>query len=73
MCLGCTYANWNRTATGRLHPSGDGRCAYPWKMPPLPMSMYWLGQSPPRPLGGNISRKEELGDHCAYFLRKEKP
>jgi len=29
ICLDCKFADWNRTANGRLHPSGDGRCS--WK------------------------------------------
>lgn len=71
-CTNCKHAEWGRTASGRLHPSGDGRCKYPWKMPPLPASMHWGWQfiRPPRPEGGNISRNKELADHCVYFKRK---
>lgn len=66
-CVNCKYAEWNKTASGRLHPSGDGRCTYPYKMPPLPQSMYFVSE--PRPCGGTISRREELKDHCAYYSR----
>lgn len=27
-CEGCRWAEWSRTAAGRLHPSGDGRCTW---------------------------------------------
>ena len=66
-CKGCKYADWQRTAAGKLHPSGDGRCKYPWKMPLLPASMYWLGSA--RPSGGRISRRENFEDHCPYYTR----
>lgn len=71
-CANCKHAEWKRAKSGRLHPSGDGRCKYPWKMPPLPASMHWGGisGSPPLPWGGFISRKKEHADHCVYFERK---
>lgn len=68
-CLNCKYAEWKRTEAGKLHPSGDGHCKYPWKIPQLPASMYWIARSAPSPCGGNISRRDELKDHCAYFVR----
>ena len=70
-CNGCKYAEWKRTDAGRLHPSGDGKCTYEWKMPPLPQAMFFAGFKP-RLLGGYISRKRELPDHCAYFAMVEK-
>ena len=66
-CLHCKHAEWHVTKAGKLHPSGDGRCRYPWKMPQLPASMYWIGFTSPSPHGGGISRKNELKEHCAYF------
>ena len=66
-CVGCKYAEWDKTASGRLHPSGGGRCTYPFKIPPLPQSMYFI--STPMACGGNINRKSELPDHCAYYSR----
>ena len=66
-CTDCKYAEWQKTATGRLHPSGDGLCAYPYVMPALPASMYWIGKT--HPSGGAINRKKDLSDHCAYFSR----
>lgn len=32
-CTNCKHAQWNKTAAGRLHPSGDGRCGYPVQLP----------------------------------------
>lgn len=68
-CTNCELAIWDRTAAGKLHPSGDGRCGYDFKIPQLPASMTWLG-NPPKPFGGQISRRMELRDHCVYFRRK---
>lgn len=68
-CLNCKHAEWKRTDAGRLHPSGDGRCKYPWKIPQLPASMYWIGLSAPTPCGGRISRNDEMKEHCVYFER----
>lgn len=68
-CRTCKYAAWKRTINGRLHPSGVGNCSFPWKMPPIPASMYWTGGFP-IPAGGLINRKGELGEHCAYYALK---
>ena len=68
-CTDCKHAEWKRREGGNLHPSGDGRCKSPWKMPPLPASMYWLGGSEPHPLGGHINRRKDLNDHCPYYTR----
>ena len=70
-CTHCKHAEWHRTAAGKLHPSGDGRCMCPWKMPPIPASMYWVSIIEPKPCGGAINRKQELKDHCVYFSRRE--
>lgn len=68
-CTHCKYAQWDRTAAGKLHPLGTGKCAYPYKVPKLPESMYWKG-SVPAPSGGYISRKDRLKDDCVYYGRK---
>lgn len=65
-CKGCKHAEWHRTAAGKLHPSGTGMCKYPWKMPVLPASMYWIRDSF-IPYGGVINRRKELHAHCAYY------
>jgi len=72
-CTSCRFAEWKRTATGRLHPSGDGRCR--WQMPEfaLPKSMYWIGfgKGGPKPSGGHISRHDD-GD-CPAQQKVEQP
>lgn len=61
-CLTCKFANWRKTATGRLHPGGDGRCG--WKMPAIaiPKAFYYSSTrdgSVPAPSGGGyIERKD---------------
>jgi hypothetical protein len=67
-CLNCKFAEWSRTASGRLHPSGDGKCEFPLKMPKLPASMVWL--EVPRVSFGLISRKKDLKEDCVYFQRR---
>ena len=67
-CTHCKYANWKRTPAGKLHPSGEGKCTFPWKLPPLPASMYWVTRDGPTPNGGYVNRREELKDHCTYYL-----
>jgi hypothetical protein len=68
-CTNCKYAEWEKTSAGKLHPSGNGKCKYPLRIPALPQSMYWIGKSSPVPCGGYISRKKELNDHCVYFVQ----
>lgn len=67
-CLDCSHAVWDKTKTGKLHPSGLGKCLYKFKIPELPSSMYWIGGNP-HPCGGSIFRKEELKNHCVYYQR----
>ena len=61
VCTTCRFAEWQTTASGRLHPSGDGRCK--WELPRvnLPVAFYFFGtpdkHSLPRPSGGYINRK----------------
>ena len=69
-CLHCKYANWKRNAAGNLHPSGDGACDFPYKVPPLPASMYWIGFTNLSPSGGYINRKKELKQDCIYYQRE---
>jgi len=66
-CLKCKHAEWRKTKNGRLHPSGDGRCTYPYKIPELPAAKYWFSTIP-SPHGGHINRREELISYCAYYI-----
>jgi len=68
-CTHCKYAKWQRTTKGALHPSGDGRCGFEYKLPPLPACMYWI--SVQIPSGGSINRREDMKDHCVYFTRED--
>lgn len=69
-CTDCKYAKWKKNAIGNLHPSGDGYCSYTYKIPPLPASMEWFGNTPPVILGGAINRRELLKEHCTYYELK---
>ena len=79
-CKGCKYAEWVRTANGRLHPSGDGKCTFKLPLSPLVpgavLNSYYgreaikcwermLGQ----PL--RINRKDEFLYHCKTFAREQ--
>jgi len=68
-CTDCKYADWQRTAAGKLHPSGNGRCAHPWQIPPLPAAFYFLTR--PIPTGGSINRREEFKEHCPCYEAKK--
>ena len=70
-CKDCASAEWSKTASGRLHPSGAGKCrkAIDWKAPPIPACSYWHGE--PKPYGASINRRKELKDHCVYWAKKE--
>ena len=69
-CMDCKLADWQRTAAGKLHPSGDGQCR--WVMPELrlPVSMYFVGGRT-TPSGGYINRRDEWRQ-CPQFQRSEK-
>ncbi len=68
-CTGCRYAEWLTTKAGRLHPSGNGHCKYPYKVPELPAAFHWLSDSV-LPYGGDINRRREFKSHCTYFARE---
>jgi hypothetical protein len=67
-CTDCKYADWQRTATGRLHPSGDGKCTYKVEIPQLPACRVWL--CPPSASYPFINRHRELKDHCPCYQEK---
>jgi hypothetical protein len=68
-CTHCKYAEWKRTRRGTPHPSGDGVCKYPYTLPPLPASMFWLSFSRNIIGGGHINRNRELPTDCVYYER----
>lgn len=74
-CLNCKYALWDKTSSGRLHPSGDGRCA--WKLPEIhiPKAYFYHAYREeqwivPKPSGGTIERKKPEKD-CPCWEKKE--
>lgn len=81
-CLGCKYAEWKKTKSGRMHPSGDGQCRYNYKIPQLPNAFYFLHQATldlndgkihhtNEKLSlsdGQINRKKEYQNHCPYYM-----
>ena len=71
-CTDCKFAEWRRTESGRLHPSGDGRCGYIYKPAPIPASMYFHGRRE-QPSGGYINRREELRTDCPCYEKPEWP
>lgn len=68
VCVGCLYARWGRTKSGRLHPSGDGKCMHPLAdaaavRSSLPVAVAKTAAIlMPYPW---ISRKKTLNDYCA--------
>lgn len=66
VCERCRFADWKKTATGRLHPDKSGRCTFEWVPPPLPASFYWSGFSALRPSGGFIERGGSIHE-CPTF------
>ena len=62
-CLTCRFAEWKRTASGKLHPDGSGRCR--WEMPKiaLPKAFYYVGsrdRGAPQTSGGRIERRADF-------------
>lgn len=70
-CLYCKFANWDKTAAGKLHPLGGGRCTKEFSIV-VPQAFYFVGGTP-KPAGGWINRKSELKDHCVFYQREVKP
>jgi len=72
-CLECAKAEWQRTKSGSLHPSGAGRCRWQFRSPAIPKAFYYWGvekREAPSPHGGHISRKTPHTD-CPLFHAKE--
>jgi len=65
-CTKCKYAKWKKGNKERLHPSGDGECKFPYKIPALPASKFWIDKLP-IPYSWSINRRTELEEHCIYY------
>jgi len=63
-CNECKYADWNRTTSGRLHPSGDGFCTY--KLTPQIPNAFSIIK-----VGGGISRRRTYNIRCPYWAKDE--
>ncbi|MFA5380021.1 MAG: hypothetical protein WC455_29945 [Dehalococcoidia bacterium] len=68
-CTGCKWAQWAVTKSGKLHPSGDGKCLFMVALPQLPSCMYWI--QGPKAHGGYINRHMELERDCPYYYLAE--
>lgn len=67
-CKGCKWAEWKKTSAGNLHPSGDGACTFPIKLPVTPLAFRWgWAEKPPTPYGGRITRRIDFKDHCPCY------
>ena len=77
LCLTCNLAEWDRTESGRLHPSGDGRCRWKFVMPTVAAAFYWTGYNAqhPVPSGGSIERrpKQAIVECPVYEPINDKP
>jgi hypothetical protein len=69
-CLYCKFADWQKTAAGRKHPSGDGKCTWEVKIPVLALARGWSfpnrPNDPPTIGYGFINRKKPF-EKCPTF------
>jgi hypothetical protein len=66
VCVGCAYASWGKTDTGRRHPSGGGKCLWSVTVPfAESISTYLM------PKDAQASRKLTLsGGRIEYWQSK---
>lgn len=67
-CNGCQHAQWDRTTTGRLHPSGDGACTY--KVKPIVVPACWPVHQRPFVQDNQMFRincRTPLAEHCPTY------
>lgn len=79
ICSSCAFSRWDRTKSGSLHPSGNGRCEFysmTKKEIVFPASFRWITLSGrpevktniPRNLGGGaINRKSPRFTTCPTY------
>lgn len=68
-CDDCKFADWKRTAAGKLHPDKTGRCTRLREFPldlRLPAAFYFVFE--PHPSGGFIERGSELRAKCDFKM-----
>lgn len=68
-CKECHFAVWRKTKTGKLHPSGEGKCTCkPWEKWQIPVAYYYIHSRkiiPPE--GGYINRRTPHEGKCPFF------
>jgi len=69
-CDDCRYADWHRTADGKLHPLRGGKCTYQVTLKDLPVVCRWFYE-PPTCIGGYIERGSGHGLECVYWAPVE--
>lgn len=72
ICRNCVHALWARTANGRLHPNGQGRCDYPMPVIEVPAVISGYYAKEPQPFTVPISnryieRNAQYPAACAKF------
>lgn len=67
-CADCKFAEWERAASGRLSPKGQGRCTW-LKVVRVAASAY--GATTVTFKGGTIWRKDGPDVPCPVFERAE--
>ena len=68
-CDDCDFADWDRTANGRLHPKKGGKCKRLERHPldlRLPAAFYWMSSKGAMPFGGYIERGQEHKEKCVF-------
>ena len=74
-CTHCQFANWRRTAAGRLHPDSTGKCTWDdwkrWKLPPW--GSIQVGRKEIKSIGYPfINRRDPYTTkQCPYFQEKK--
>ena len=68
-CMTCQFANWRKTASGKMHPTGEGKCTYALSEMIIPASYYWIGfrEKGPMPSGGRIDRRAPFSRRCPTY------
>ncbi len=65
-CLTCKFAEWDKTANGRLHPNKQGQCKYEIPKIIIPKAFYFFSSGDQKPCGGYIYRDKPLTDCPTY-------
>jgi hypothetical protein len=70
LCDDCVFAEWKKTANGRLHPNKRGLCKRLYEHPldlRIPPVFYWgVFKTAPYPSGGYIERGKPLEEKCIF-------